>query len=48
MQRWTGIVLVVKLQTSQEISHRKKNFGQLKVIPSKLFYYQTFFETWPD
>jgi len=29
MQGRTEIVFVVKLQTSQEISHRKNNFGEL-------------------
>ena len=27
---------------------RGKMALQFKVIPLKLFYYQTFFETWPD
>ena len=34
------------MQNSQQLCALKSKITQLKVIPLKLFYYQTFFETW--
>ena len=51
LHRLTGLVDHRVLKSYLPLGARKLGEGKviipLKVIPLKLFYYQTFFETWP-